>query len=30
VLKAAQQAGLVTGNVTADQALDPSFLNATR
>lgn len=30
VLKAAQQAGLVTGNVTADQALDPSFLDAAK
>ncbi|HTV56706.1 MAG TPA: ABC transporter substrate-binding protein, partial [Terriglobia bacterium] len=30
VLKAAQQAGLVNGNVTADQALDASFLNAAK
>ncbi len=30
VLKAAQQAGLVTGNVTADQALDASFLDAAK
>jgi NitT/TauT family transport system substrate-binding protein len=30
VLKAAQQAGLVNGNVTADQALDASVLNAAK